>query len=61
MTKENKEAVNSSLMVMLAYGLLGGGLMYLVGKPLLVVFSVGVIVGIVGLVTGLLTTWDVEE
>lgn len=57
-SKDNKEALKSSVMVGLAYALLGGGVCMAAGKPCLTVM---IVLFIIGLALGLTTTWDVKE
>lgn len=61
LSKDNKDAIVSSLLVGVAYGLFWGYLVWVspssTANPLLT----GLCTGFVGLLTGLLTTWDVED
>lgn len=58
LSKDNKEALKSSVMVGLAYALIGGGVCLATDKPYLLAMAV---LFVAGLLLGLTTTWDVEE
>lgn len=61
LSKDNKDAIVSSLMVGVAYGLFWGALVYVHPNSNANPFYAGLGAFVLGLLTGLFTTWDVEE
>lgn len=58
LSKENKDALISSLLVGVAFGALCGGLLLVAGRDSYLFGAIGGFVS--GVITGLLTTWDIE-
>lgn len=61
LSKDNKAAVISSVLVGIAYALFWGGLAYITGNTVASPVWVGLGAGVIGLITGLLTTWEIED
>ena len=61
LSKDNKDAIVSSLWVGLAYGLFWGSLVYFLPSNTANALCTGIVAFVIGLFTGLLTTWDTES
>lgn len=61
LSKDNKDAIVSSLLVGLAYGLIWGSLVYFLPSSTANALYTGLVAFVIGLSTGLLTTWDTES
>lgn len=61
LSKDNKDAVISSMLVGIAYALFWGSLAYITDNKVASPVWVGLGAGIIGLITGLLTTWEIED
>lgn len=61
LSDDNKEALVSSLIVGMAFGLFFGALVHFYGTTTTNAYVVGVIFAIIGTLNGLLLTWDFEE
>lgn len=61
LSKDNIDAIVSSLYVGLAWGVFWGGVVAISPTSTASPLAVGLVVFIIGLLTGLLTTWDVED
>lgn len=60
-SKKNKEAVVSSLLVGVGFGVFWGALVYISPSSNASPLLTGVVMGLIGFATGLLTTWYTEE
>ena len=60
-SEKNKEAIKSSILAGVGFGMFWFGIVSLAGGETAHPLLVGAVMGIVGLVTGLLTTWYPEE
>lgn len=61
LSKDNKDAVVSSLFVGLAWGVFWSAVVAISPTSTASPWLVGLVAFIIGLLTGLLTTWDVED
>lgn len=59
LSKDNKEALKSSVLAGVAYGVFAGGVLLATGRSWW--FIGACVMFVVGLCTGLLTMWDLEE
>ena len=61
LSKDNVDAIKSSVLVGIAYGLFWGFLVYLLPGSTTNAIYTGIVAFVFGLLTGLLTTWDTES
>lgn len=61
LSKDNKDAIKSSIAVGMAWGLFWAAIVYISPTTTVSPFITGIVMFIIGLLTGLLTTWDVED
>lgn len=61
LSKDNIDAIVSSLIVGIACGVFWGSVVALSPTSTASPLAVGLVAFIIGLLTGLLTTWDVED
>lgn len=61
LSKGNKEAIISSVLVGIGYALFWGCFAYIMNSKLASPIWIGLGAGVIGLITGLLTTWEIED
>ena len=61
LSKDNKDAIKSSLAVGVAWGMFWGALIHISPKTTANPIIIGVVMFVIGLLVGLFTTWDVED
>lgn len=61
LSKDNKDAIKSSVLVGLGYGVFWGLLVHIKSSSTTNAILTGIVAFVIGLVTGLLTTWDMES
>ena len=61
LSKDNVDAIKSSVLVGIAYGAFWGLLVYMKSSSTTNAILTGIVAFVIGLVTGLLTTWDMES
>lgn len=61
LSKDNVDAIKSSVLVGIAYGSFWGLLVYMKSSSTTNAILTGIVAFVIGLVTGLLTTWDMES
>lgn len=61
LSKDNVDAIKSSVLVGIAYGLFWGFLVYLLPSSTANAILTGIVAFVIGLITGLLTTRDMES